>query len=120
MKRGVIAFTRPNQRHVHAHKIGSGQRLLKFRILDAGAFFLQPAIVPEVHQLLDPAHKAMILIGRVEAQDVHVEASAFANHCLPDAPGTDDRDGLAGYFIAQKRQEGMPRSPQVLAHLLLT
>ena len=57
----------------------------------------------------------MILIGRVVAQDVHVEAGALLDQRQPDAPGANHGDGLARNLVAEKRQVGMPETPLLFA-----
>src|SRR5262249_30434097 len=111
MERRVIALTRPDQRHMHAHIISATKRFFEADVLDGGGFFLQALFVAKIHQLLRPLYEAVILIGGIEAQYVHVEARALADHCLPDASSADDCNGLARYLIAQKRQKRMPRTP---------
>jgi hypothetical protein len=69
----------------------------------------------EIHDLLNCLHIVVVLVNRVVTQDIHIEASAFLDHGQTDASGADHRDGLAGNFIAKKRQIGMPESPLVIA-----
>ena len=57
----------------------------------------------------------MILVGRVVAEDVHVKAVALLDHGQPDASGADNRNRLAGNFVSQKWQVGMPVAPLVFA-----
>src|SRR5437588_5705278 len=57
----------------------------------------------------------MVLVGRIVAEDVHVEAGALLDHCQANASGSDDRYGLAGDLVAEKWQVGMPVVPLVFA-----
>src|SRR5437588_1455875 len=114
---GFGAFALADERHMHAYKIALVQRLGKTTVTDAGLVPLQPMLLAKIHQELHPLNELVIVISRIVADHVHVEAGAFANHRLADASGADDGNRLAAYFIAQKWQKWMPRAPALLAHL---
>ena len=67
----------------------------------------------QIHHFLNRLYILMILISRVIAQNVHIEPGAFLDHGQANAAGADDRDSLAGYFVAKKRQIRMPVAPLV-------
>src|ERR1019366_5672845 len=50
------------------------------------------------------------------AQNIHVEADALLDHRLTNPASADNADGLAGHFVAQKRQIRMPIAPLVVSH----
>src|SRR5262249_56206276 len=103
MERRVIALTRPDQRHMHAHIISATKRFFEADVLDDGGFFLQALFVAKIHQLLRPLHEAVILIGGIEAQYVHVEARALADHCLPHPSRAPDSNRLSPSPLAPNR-----------------
>src|SRR5215813_2227772 len=116
---GLIGFPGANQRHMNAHVISAAESLFEAHVLYGRALLLQVLFVPKIHQFLYSLHEAVILIGGIEAPNVHVEAGALADHRLPDASGADYGDRLPCHFVSQKWQKWMPRTPQVLSHLLL-
>ncbi len=56
----------------------------------------------------------MVLVGRIETQNVHVESGALLDQGKTDAPGANDGYGFSGDFVAQKRQVRMPVTPAIL------
>ncbi len=74
----------------------------------------------QVHHLLDGGDVLVIVIRRVVAKHVHVEPRTLLDHRQPNPSGADDRDRLAGDFIAEKRQKRMPRRPLLFPHQALT
>src|SRR5262249_2265161 len=76
---------------------------------------LNAARVAQIHQFLNGFEVVVILIRRIVAEDVHVEAGALLDHGQPDASGADDRYCLAGDFVAEKWEIRMPEAPRVLA-----
>src|SRR5215469_540790 len=75
--------------------------------------------MPQVHDALDRCKKFFVYADRVIAQDVHVETRALLCHGLSDSASANNRDGLAGYFVAEKRKIRMPKSPFVFANEFL-
>ena len=73
----------------------------------------------QVHQLLDGGDVLVIVIGRVVAQHVHVEAPALLNHRQSDASGANDGDGLACDLVAKEGEKRVPRWPLLLPHQAL-
>jgi len=57
----------------------------------------------------------VVLVGRIEAQDVHVESCALFDQGQAYASGTDDGYSLAGDFVAEERKVGMPVAPAIFA-----
>ncbi len=100
---------------MHADKIRLLERIFKRDVLDPGFFFRNAPGEAEGHRLLNCFHVVMVLIRRIVAENVHIESGAFLDHCQPDSPRANDGDGLAGNFVAQKRQVRMPEPPFVLA-----
>ena len=113
------ALARTQQRHVHADKVGFAQSVFKRNILDPISFFRNTARVPQIHLFLNGFDVVVILVGRVVAQHVHIEAGAFLDHGQSDTSRADDRDRFPGDFVPQKRQVRMPVSPLVLARQML-
>jgi hypothetical protein len=58
----------------------------------------------------------VILVGRIEAENVHVEAGTLFDHRLPDAAGANDSDGFTCHFVAEERQVGVPVSPLIVTN----
>src|SRR5580765_7759254 len=113
-RRGVaLAFT--DQRDVNAHKIRLAKGVFKRDILDPGLFLLDAAGVAEIHLLLNRLYVFVILIRRVVAKNVHVEAGALLNHRESYAAGANNRDGLPGNFVPEERQKRVPESPLLIA-----
>ena len=100
---------------MHADEIGFAQSVFEAYILDPVLIFGNAASVAQVHGLLYGLDVVVILIGRVVAEHVHVEAGAFLDHRQADAPGADDGDGLACNFVAEKGQIRVPVSPLIVA-----
>src|SRR5215468_9205816 len=96
--------------------IGISQRVLELDILDPGLLFLNTPRMAQVHQLLNPLDKFVILIRRVIAKNIHVESGTFFDHRQADAPRSNDGDGFARNLVAEKWQEWMPRRPFLFAH----
>ena len=71
------------------------------------------------HHLLNRADVLVILICRVKAEHVHVEAGAFLDHGEADTPGANDGDGFSGHFVAEKGQVGVPISPLIFTREVL-
>ena len=61
----------------------------------------------------------MVLVRRVVAEDIHIEAGALLDQRQADSSGADHRDGLAGYLVTEERKIGMPRAPLVFANKVL-
>ena len=116
-RRLALAFAQ--QRYVHADEVSVAQRFFKRHVLDPVLLFRDAARVAQVHRFLNRLHVFVILVGRVVAQHVHVEAGALLDHGQADASGADDRDGFAGDFVSEKRQIRMPVSPLVFASQML-
>ena len=95
------------------------ERFIEGNILDEGLFFRHAAGIAQVFDFLDGLDVLVILIGGVVAKHVHVEAGALLDHGQANAAGADDGDRLAGDFVAQKRQVGMPIVPLVAASEVL-
>src|SRR5208283_2785608 len=55
------------------------------------------------------------LVGRIKAQDVHVESRALLDESEADAARAYDGDGFSGHLIPEKRQVGMPVVPFVFS-----
>src|SRR5579872_2209236 len=105
---------------MHADEICVAQRVLEFDIFDPGFIAGYSARVAEVHSFLSGFDVFVILVGHVIAQNVHIESGALFNQRQTNAPGADDRDGLSGNFVAEKRQVWMPISPLVFAGEMLS
>src|SRR5580698_3146437 len=115
MIRGRRALALTKQWHVYADEISITQCLFESHVLDPALFLRYTARMAQVHNLLNCFHVVVILINRVVAQDVHVEAATLLDHSQADSSRADDRDGLSGYFIAKERKVRMPLSPLVVA-----
>ena len=76
-------------------------------------------LVAKIHGLLDGPHIIVILVCRVVAQNVHVEAGTFLDHRQADAASADDCDRLAGDLVSEKRKIRVPGPPFLLAHQFL-
>src|SRR5215472_8311236 len=98
---------------MYTGEIRATERLFQLGVANPAFLVANAAGVAEILYLLDRLHVIMILIGRVVAQDVHVESSALFDHRQTDSPRADDRNCLASDFIAQKRQIRMPETPLV-------
>src|SRR5437762_1421255 len=96
--------------------IGVVQCFLELHVFDPGLLVLNAARVAQVHQILNGGDELLVLIRRVVAKHIHVEPRTFLNHRQADAAGADDGDGFARNFIAEERQERMPRRPFLFAH----
>ncbi len=105
---------------MNAHVIGAAQRLLELHVLNICLFLLDPVGVAQVHHLLDGGDVLVIVIRRVVAKHVHVKPRTFLDHRQPNPSGADDRDRLAGDFVAEKRQKRMPRRPLLFPHQAFT
>ena len=115
MIRGRRAFSRTQQRHMYADEVSFAEGIFEPCVLDPVLFPRDAARMAQIHVLLNSSDVIVVLISRVVAQHVHVEAGAFLDDGQPDASRADDRDGLARYLVAQKRQVRMPISPLVVA-----
>src|SRR5690348_18016696 len=102
MKSRRVAFTLSYQRYVHADEVRLTQCFLQRDILDPALLFLNAAGLPQIHSFLYRDYILVVLISRVVAENIHVETSTFLDHGEPNAACSDDRDGFAGDFIAQK------------------
>src|SRR5215472_581171 len=98
---------------MNTYKIGLSQRLLKRHVFDPSLLSHQSAREAQFVNLLDRLYVRFVLISRVVAQQIHVEANTLLDKCQPDPSCPDHRDGLASYLISQKRQVRMPESPAV-------
>ena len=93
---------------MNAHVISAAKCLLEFYVLDPALLLLDSLGVAQVHQLLDGGDVLVIVIGRVVAQHVHVEARALLNHRQSDASGANDGDGLACDLVAKEGEKRVP------------
>ena len=116
MKGRLVRFAFTQKRHVDAHVICAAERLLELDISDRRFLLLDSARVTQIHQLLDSSNIAVVMISRVIAKNIHVEARAFLDHGQPDSSRADDGDRLARHLVAEKRQERMPRRPGLFAN----
>ena len=116
---GRVALSFAEQGHVNADEIGVLQRIFKRNILDKCFLFSDAARQTQVFHFLDGFDVIVILVGRVVAQDVHVEAVALFNHGEADAAGADNSNRLAGNFVSEERQIRMPIAPFVFAGQVL-
>src|SRR5712671_242433 len=107
-RRGTLAFAQ--QGHMHANKIGLTQRFVHTHILDPILGSGNTPRLPQIHNFLNGIHILVILIGRVIAENIHIEPGAFLDHRQPNPPGPDNGDRLPGHFVAKKRQVGVPVS----------
>src|SRR5580704_14286336 len=104
---------------MHADEIGFAQSLFESYILDPVLLPRNATRVSQVHVLLDGVYVIVVLIGRVVAQHVHVEAGALLDHSQPNASRADDGDGFARDFVSQKWKVGMRISPLIVAREML-
>src|SRR5437773_7045563 len=114
MKGWRVALALSYQRYVHADEIRLTQCLFQRDILDPGLLFLNAAGVPQIHTLLNCVYILVVLIGRVVAENIHVETGAFLDHGESNPTRADNRDSLARDFIAKEWQIGVPESPLVV------
>ncbi len=83
--------------------------------MDLCLLALNAMLLAKVHEALNGVDVLVILVRGIVAADVHVEGGTFLDHRQADASGTDHGDRLAGDFVAQERQIGMPESPLLVA-----
>src|SRR5579871_2617747 len=96
-----------------AHIVRLLQRLFEGHILDPGFLAHEPVRMPQRINLLDRSYKRLVLVRRVIAQRVHVEADTLLDERQSNPASANDLDGLASHFVAQKRQVWMPESQLV-------
>src|SRR6202035_1423159 len=104
---------------MHADEVSVAQRLAEVDIFDPVFVVRYSARVAQVHGFLDGFDEFVILISRVVAQNVHIEAGALFDQRQPDASRADDGDRFAGNFIAEEWQVRMPVSPLVFPREVL-
>src|SRR6516165_8241344 len=117
MQRGRRSLARTDEWNMHADVVSLLQRFFQRHVLNSRLILLQRALMAKIHELLDCLYELLILVCRVIAQDVHVEARAFFDHRLADATCPYDRDVLASDLISKKGQKRVPGSPAFFAHL---
>src|SRR6266700_5251736 len=100
MKGWRVALALSNERYVHADEIRLTQCFFQRDILDPSLLFLNAAGLPKVHSFLNCIYILVVLISGVVAENIHVESGTLFDHRQPDAARADDRDGLAGHFVA--------------------
>src|SRR5271169_521968 len=88
-------------------------------VTNCGSLTTDTALKAEILHLLYGPYVVVVLIGRVEAQNVHVKPGALLDQGEADASGTDNSDCFPGDFVAQKWKVGMPIAPTVFSRQML-
>src|SRR5215475_808370 len=104
---------------MHAHEVTADQSFVKRYVLDPGFLAADSTGMPEIVRFLNTLDVFVVLVRRVVAENVHVEAGTFLNHGQADSARADDGDRLSGDFIAEEGQGWVPESPFVLAREML-
>ena len=112
-RRGAFAFTQ--QRNVEADEVRAAQGFVQCGVANRSPLAADAPLEAHVFHLLNRFDVIVVLVGRIEAQDVHVESCALFDQGQADASGADDGYGLAGDFVAEERKVGMPVAPAIFA-----
>src|SRR5215470_5581669 len=105
---------------MHADEVSAGEGFVQRYVLDPCFFAADSAGMTQIVRFLNTLDVFAVLVGRIVAENVHVEAGALLDHRQPDSAGADDGNGLSGNFVAKEWQVRMPESPLVLARQVLS
>src|ERR1700730_5840427 len=104
MVSGSRALALAKQRHVHTDEVCLAQRLVEVHVLDPGFIPANPASIAQIHGLLNGLDVFVILVSRVIAKNIHIEAGALLDQRQPNATRADNGNRLSGYLVSKKRQ----------------